>query len=83
VCKHCKLREAEIYGKTLANTNALEAQFSALWTQCQRCQGSLHLDVLCASRDCPIFYRRMKVSSELTDAQANMQRFIEADMEDW
>lgn len=33
----------------------------ALWTQCQRCQGSLHQDVLCTSRDCPIFYRRKKV----------------------
>lgn len=27
--------------------NALEERFSRLWTQCQRCQGSLHEDVLC------------------------------------
>lgn len=45
--------------ETQANT--LEDQFAALWTQCQRCQGSLHQDVLCTSRDCPIFYRRKKV----------------------
>ncbi len=25
--------------------------------QCQRCQGSLHQQVLCSARDCPIFYR--------------------------
>ena len=55
-----------------------EAQFSALWTQCQRCQGSLHQDVLCASRDCPIFYRRMKVQKELGEAQATLTRF-----QDW
>lgn len=77
VCKHCKPREAEIYGKTLATTNELEAQFSALWTQCQRCQGSLHQDVLCAARDCPIFYRRMKVQKELGDAQKSLDRFTD------
>lgn len=78
VCKNCQERESEVYGKWLLQSNDLEAQFSALWTQCQRCQGSLHQDVLCASRDCPIFYRRMKVQKELADAQATLARF-----EDW
>ena len=50
----------EIYARGLAAVNDLEGAFSALWTQCQRCQGSLHQDVLCTSRDCPIFYRRKK-----------------------
>ena len=27
--------------------NTLEERFARLWTQCQRCQGSLHEDVLC------------------------------------
>lgn len=39
--------------------------YSKLWTQCQRCQGSLLQDVLCTSRDCPIFYRRKKVCAGL------------------
>ncbi len=51
------LQEGEIYQRCVLGVNDLEAQFSALWTQCQRCQGSLHQDVLCRSRDCPIFYR--------------------------
>ena len=59
----------------VSGVNDLEAQFSALWTQCQRCQGSLHQDVLCRSRDCPIFYRRMKVQKELGEAQATLARF--------
>lgn len=46
-----------MYQRAVMGVNDLEAQFSALWTQCQRCQGSLHQDVLCRSRDCPIFYR--------------------------
>ena len=54
------LQEGDIYQRTVLGVNDLEAQFSSLWTQCQRCQGSLHQDVLCRSRDCPIFYRRMK-----------------------
>ncbi|KAL4435029.1 hypothetical protein ABPG77_003854 [Micractinium sp. CCAP 211/92] len=77
VCKHCKDKEGEIYQRTVLGVNDLEAQFSALWTQCQRCQGSLHQDVLCASRDCPIFYRRMKVQKELGEAQTTLQRFDE------
>ena len=77
VCKHCKPKEPEIYGKCLSNTNDLEAQFSALWTQCQRCQGSLHQDVLCAAQDCPIFYRRMKVQKELGDSQKTLERFAD------
>lgn len=55
----------EIYARGLAAVNDLEGAFSALWTQCQRCQGSLHQDVLCTSRDCPIFYRRKKARPPL------------------
>lgn len=49
--------------------------FSKLWTQCQRCQGSLHQEVLCSSKDCPIFYRRTKVKKDLREAQKNLDRF--------
>ena len=55
--------------------NELQQAFSVLWTQCQRCQGSLHTDVLCTSRDCPIFYRRKKVQKDLQEAQAQLERF--------
>jgi DNA polymerase delta subunit 1 len=79
---HCSLlprlsQEGDVYQRTVLGVNDLEAQFSALWTQCQRCQGSLHQDVLCRSRDCPIFYRRMKVQKELGEAQNTLQRFEE------
>ena len=47
VCKHCKDRESELYQKEVGQLNVLEERFSRLWTQCQRCQGSLHEDVLC------------------------------------
>jgi DNA polymerase delta subunit 1 len=71
------LQESEIYFKQLSAVSELEDQFSALWTQCQRCQGSLHQDVLCTSRDCPIFYRRKKVQKDLGEAHLLLDRFQE------
>lgn len=38
--------------------NTLEERFSRLWTQCQRCQGSLHEDVLCTRYILTLFLYR-------------------------
>ncbi len=38
-------------------------------------QGSLHEEVLCTSRDCPIFYLRKKIQLELGDQEKVLQRF--------
>jgi len=81
VCPHCREKEGEIYQKQIATVASLEEKFSKLWTQCQRCQGSLHEEVLCTSRDCPIFYVRKKVQIELTEQDKILQRFGESG--DW
>lgn len=47
VCSHCKPKESAIYQKEMAALQHLEERFSRLWTQCQRCSGSLHEEVLC------------------------------------
>lgn len=75
VCAYCSKRESELYQKEISHLGSLEEKFSRLWTQCQRCQGSLHEDVLCTSRDCPIFYMRKKVQKDLDDQEKLMQRF--------
>ncbi|PWA33263.1 hypothetical protein CCH79_00013575 [Gambusia affinis] len=75
VCDFCKNKESELYQKEIFHLNALEEHFSRLWTQCQRCQGSLHEDVLCTSRDCPIFYMRKKVQKDLDDQSKLVSRF--------
>ncbi|MCO5575689.1 hypothetical protein L7F22_029493 [Adiantum nelumboides] len=75
LCKHCKGREAELYYKTVTSVRELEQLFNRLWTQCQRCQGSLHQDVLCTSRDCPIFYRRKKAQKDLSEAEMQLERW--------
>ncbi|KAH8556666.1 DNA polymerase family B-domain-containing protein [Umbelopsis sp. PMI_123] len=75
VCKHCRSRVGELYQKQLSAVNELEVRFSRLWTQCQRCQGSLHQDVLCTSKDCPIFYMRKKVQKDMQDSAGALNRF--------
>lgn len=77
VCAYCKPKEAEIYQQELAHHRNLEDRFSQLFTQCQRCQGSLHEEILCTSRDCPIFYIRKKVQMELETSNARVFRFGE------
>lgn len=83
VCKFCQPRESELYQKEVSHLNALEERFSRLWTQCQRCQGSLHEDVICTSRDCPIFYMRKKVRKDLEDQERLLQRFGPPGPEAW
>jgi len=48
VCKHCEPQEAELFHNELLAQHKLEEKFSRLWTECQRCQGSLHQEVICS-----------------------------------
>ncbi len=78
VCSNCETRVPELYTKTLDTVSELEVRFSRLWTQCQRCQGSMHNEVICSSKDCPIFYMRMKAKKDVEDAGKELGRFDEA-----
>ncbi|KAL4931961.1 DNA-directed DNA polymerase delta POL3 [Aspergillus undulatus] len=75
VCESCRPRLGELYTKSLTKMSDLEVRFGRLWTQCQRCQGSLHCEVICSSRDCPIFYMRMKAKKDAEDSQKELARF--------
>nr|QZX63221.1 DNA polymerase delta subunit 1 [Halisarca dujardinii] len=79
VCKHCKEKESEIYQNEMCHLSSLEEKYSRLWTECQRCQGSLHEEVLCTNRDCSIFYMRKKVQKEVGDQDKLLARFISPD----
>ncbi|KAJ3379717.1 DNA-directed DNA polymerase delta [Entophlyctis sp. JEL0112] len=74
ICVRCQPRMLEIYQKHLCNMNEMEDKYSRLWTQCQRCQGSLHQDVICSAQDCPIFYMRKKAQKDLNDAARTVNR---------
>ncbi|KAI8336982.1 DNA polymerase family B-domain-containing protein [Chlamydoabsidia padenii] len=79
VCVHCRPRLGELYKKQVDSVSELEVKFSRLWTQCQRCQESLHQDVICSNNDCPIFYMRKKVQKDMNESTAKLQRFSNAD----
>eukprot|EP00054_Salpingoeca_dolichothecata_P028788 m.221503 g.221503 ORF g.221503 m.221503 type:complete len:1095 (-) comp26313_c0_seq5:63-3347(-) len=75
LCHNCAKRGSEYYQKEVSKLTELETKFARLWSQCQRCQGSLHQDVLCTSKDCPIFYMRKKVQKDLQSQSGVVSRF--------
>lgn len=75
VCENCRPRIGELYTRQVRRVGELEVRFGRLWTQCQRCQGSMHSEVLCSSKDCPIFYMRMKARKEVEDGHKELGRF--------
>jgi len=78
LCKNCQPKEIDIFFSKLQAVKETELLFSRLWTQCQRCQGDLHKDVLCTSRDCPIFYKRKKIQKDLKETRDTLARFGES-----
>jgi DNA polymerase delta subunit 1 len=75
LCANCKSKEGEIYIEKLNTLTSHQGVFNQLWTECQRCQGSFHQDVICSNKDCPIFYKRKKVQIDLTAAQEALDKF--------
>ncbi|KAJ3190847.1 DNA-directed DNA polymerase delta [Irineochytrium annulatum] len=75
VCVNCRPKAQELYEKNMTAFGELEVKFSRLWTQCQRCQGSLHQDVICTAQDCPIFYMRKKAQKDMNEVSAVLDRF--------
>lgn len=80
VCENCVDRVPELYLQSLADLNGVQEKFSRLWTQCQRCQGSLHQDVICSSKDCPIFFMRRKAQKEVETSESELRKF---DFTEW
>ena len=75
VCEKCLDSETDVYHAKLMQANVLSERYTRLWTECQRCQGSLHQDILCTSRDCPIFYMRKKVQKDMEANVKVLERF--------
>uniref|UniRef100_A0A0G4I0X9 DNA polymerase n=1 Tax=Chromera velia CCMP2878 TaxID=1169474 RepID=A0A0G4I0X9_9ALVE len=75
LCPHCRDgKQQQIVRQRLAALREHERTYRSLWVECQRCQGSLHQDILCQSRDCPIFYRRTKAKNDIENVQEAMDR---------
>ncbi|KAI8977005.1 DNA polymerase family B-domain-containing protein [Mycotypha africana] len=74
-CKRCMDRLPELYQHQVEVVKDLEVKYSRVWTQCQRCQESLHQEVICSNNDCPIFYMRKKVQKDMDEAMEKLERF--------
>ncbi|KAJ2721882.1 DNA-directed DNA polymerase delta [Coemansia sp. Benny D115] len=75
VCKHCEPKLPEIYMRNMDVMRELEMRYARLWTECQRCQGSINREVVCNNQDCPIFYMRKKSQKDAEDQTKIMERF--------
>lgn len=78
LCKHCKPKQSFLYQQEVKHLSDLEDRFAQLFAECQRCQGSLHEEVLCTNRDCTIFYVRKKVQVEVEATKSRVERFGES-----
>ncbi|KAK5778732.1 DNA-directed DNA polymerase delta POL3 PWA37_000649 [Arxiozyma heterogenica] len=67
LCSNCSAKSSQHFIKALYDVRELEEKFSRLWTECQRCAGTLHTEVLCSNKNCDIFYMRVKVKKELQE----------------
>lgn len=75
LCSNCQSKSSELYIKALYDVRDLEDKFSRLWTQCQRCAGNLHNEVLCSNKNCDIFYMRVKVKKELQEKVEQLSKW--------
>ncbi|KAJ2517092.1 DNA-directed DNA polymerase delta [Coemansia sp. RSA 1939] len=75
VCRHCVAALPEIYVRNTDTMRELEMRYARLWTECQRCQGSINNEVVCTNSDCPIFYMRKKAQKDAEDQAKVMERF--------
>lgn len=75
LCKDCQSRSGELYIKAMYDVRNLEEKFARLWTQCQRCSGSLHNEVLCSNKNCDIFYMRVKARKELQEKVKDLSKW--------
>ena len=77
VCQNCKSKLRQLYLERHMELNEAQQSYNDLWTQCQRCQGSIMQDVICQNKDCPIFYQRIKLKKDLGVLHEKLSRFDE------
>jgi len=75
VCKYCEVKEGEILQLHMEKLRELEVRFARLWTECQRCQGNVQDEVICTSKDCPIFYMRTRAKKSINTQEEVVARF--------
>ncbi|KAE9553813.1 hypothetical protein FO519_002983 [Halicephalobus sp. NKZ332] len=75
LCPHCMPKADQIYTEKMCQLKMTQHHFSRLWVECQNCSGKLQEEVMCAARDCPIFYMREKIRIDLREQTELVERF--------
>lgn len=74
ICTNCQKNAPALYMEKVLISSNYEKNFQELWTECQRCQGSICQEVLCTNRDCPIYYRREKVRKDIDYIKSELDK---------
>lgn len=65
LCKRCAPNYFSVYVGKIQEMKEKEDVYNKCWRECQRCIRSVCTEVLCANKDCPIFFMRSKVIREI------------------
>lgn len=74
LCSDCAGRQNDLYIKKVMELKACEADYSRLWSECQRCDGTLMQEVRCNNSDCIIYFRRTKTKKDIQAAYKLISR---------
>lgn len=74
LCERCSPKALEILVARQLELDSMRAEYQELWGECQKCQGSITMDVLCSNVDCPIYYKRIKVKKDQGRSAKQMER---------
>ncbi|EDR28305.1 DNA polymerase delta catalytic subunit, putative [Entamoeba dispar SAW760] len=75
ICRNCHEKTGEIYAKKLVDVQKSENAYHRIMTQCQECMQSHHREIICANKDCPIFYMRVKVQHSINQQREMIENF--------
>lgn len=75
ICNACRPKKLETFMQKNLEVKMQTNDFQQLWTECQRCQGSLLQEVICFNQDCSIFFKRFKAQKEAHRAMVTVQKF--------
>ena len=62
LCRSCNPHRVDIIMDVTHEHNQAQNAHNRLWTQCQRCTGNRHAEIICNARECTIFYMRKQAS---------------------
>ncbi|KAK1349266.1 DNA polymerase delta catalytic subunit [Hamiltosporidium tvaerminnensis] len=73
LCDLCSKEYSKYYLGCLKKVEESKKVYCKCWVECQRCIGSVMGEVICANRDCDIFYLRSMAKKELIEETEKLE----------